>query len=172
MEIKFCRRCGAPLQDKGRGAFLCQKGHRRFYKSQVAANILLLNERGELLVGVRANDPGKGYWDVPGGFCDYDEDFNHAIVREAEEELGLKSSDYSEPQYLMNGIDYYHWEGEDEPVINIIFWARLKGSPAVKAADDITELMWVPLKQVDLNKFASTFVSIKKAIPMLQKLVD
>lgn len=172
MEIKFCRRCGTPLTAKGHGEFVCQNNHRLFYKSTIASNLMLVNDRNELLVGVRNFEPDKGCWDMPGGFCNYEEDFTDATKREALEELGLTPDDYEEPQYLMNGLDYYHWEGEKEPVINVVFWARLKGSPKITPADDMADCLWVPLSDVDLSKFAPTYFTITKAVPLLQKLLS
>ncbi len=132
---------------------------------------MLINDKNELLVGVRAFEPDKGCWDLPGGFCDYEEDFDSATHREATEELGLTPNDYEEPQYLMNGLDYYDWEGESEPVINVVFWARLKGNPIITPSDDLADVQWVPLNSVDMSKFAVNYRSIKKAVPLLQKLI-
>ncbi len=43
-----------------------------------------------LLMIKRKNDPYKGKWAFPGGFIDMDEELEDAVVRELEEETGLK----------------------------------------------------------------------------------
>jgi ADP-ribose pyrophosphatase YjhB (NUDIX family) len=45
--------------------------------------------RGRLLLVQRANDPWRGYWDPPGGFCGPDEHPIVAAAREVLEEAGL-----------------------------------------------------------------------------------
>ncbi len=46
---------------------------------------------GRVLPLRRAMDPYRGFWDVPGGFCDAAEHPMHAAERELAEELGLSA---------------------------------------------------------------------------------
>ena len=43
----------------------------------------------EVLVAVRARNPGKGLLDLPGGFVDPGESLEVALYRELQEELGF-----------------------------------------------------------------------------------
>jgi 8-oxo-dGTP diphosphatase len=47
----------------------------------------------EVLLIQRLNDPFKGMWALPGGFVDMDETVEQAVVRELEEETGLRFND-------------------------------------------------------------------------------
>lgn len=49
----------------------------------------VLLEESELLLIQRKHDPFKGVWALPGGFVDYGETTEQALVREMEEETGL-----------------------------------------------------------------------------------
>lgn len=49
--------------------------------------VLIIDE--ELLLIKRGNQPFKGKWALPGGFVEYGETTEHAIVREFQEETGL-----------------------------------------------------------------------------------
>ena len=49
----------------------------------------VLLEENELLLIQRRHDPFKGVWALPGGFVDYGETTEQALVREMEEETGL-----------------------------------------------------------------------------------
>jgi ADP-ribose pyrophosphatase YjhB (NUDIX family) len=51
---------------------------------------LVYDERGRLLLVLRANDPGRGLWSVPGGRVEPGEDDATAVVREVAEETGLR----------------------------------------------------------------------------------
>lgn len=50
---------------------------------------LVTNEEGQLLLIKRASEPWKGYWDIPGGFCNPGEHPISAAERETLEETGL-----------------------------------------------------------------------------------
>lgn len=47
---------------------------------------------GKLLMVRRASSHGRGNWQIPGGFIERDETLEQAVVREVEEEAGVKSS--------------------------------------------------------------------------------
>ena len=46
----------------------------------------------EILLITRGNEPFKGSLATPGGFVDYNEDPEHAVLRELEEECGVKGA--------------------------------------------------------------------------------
>lgn len=50
---------------------------------------LAYDASGRLLLVLRANDPGRGRWSVPGGRVEAGEDDAAAVVREMREETGL-----------------------------------------------------------------------------------
>ena len=50
---------------------------------------LAYDASGRLLLVLRANDPGRGRWSVPGGRVEAGEDDAAAVIREMREETGL-----------------------------------------------------------------------------------
>jgi ADP-ribose pyrophosphatase YjhB (NUDIX family) len=53
------------------------------------AGAVVRNERGDLLLVLRANDPGRGLWSLPGGRLEPGEDARTCAAREVLEETGL-----------------------------------------------------------------------------------
>ena len=92
---------------------------------EVGCGAAILNEKGELLLLQRLREPEAGAWGLPGGKIDFGEPAETAIVREVEEELGVKITlnglaCFSE---IINGGDGRHW-------VSPIFSARIKsGEP-------------------------------------------
>jgi len=61
----------------------------KFKNPKVTVDGVLL-ERGSVLLIKRKNFPFQGLWALPGGFVDYGETVEVAVVREVFEETGLK----------------------------------------------------------------------------------
>lgn len=54
-----------------------------------ALDLVLRNQRGEVLLGLRRNKPAQGYWFVPGGRMHKGERLADALERVSTEELGV-----------------------------------------------------------------------------------
>lgn len=74
----------------------------------VSIDLILLNTRGEVLLGQRNNAPAKGYWFVPGGRILKDETLKEAIQRISRKELGFS---FPDGKYELRGI-YDHIYGD------------------------------------------------------------
>jgi len=96
----------------------------------IAADIIieLLDEPGRPIVLIERKNPPHG-WAIPGGFVDVGETLEHAAVREAEEETGLKVKlkallgNYSDPSRDPRGH-----------TVTAVYVAEAHGQP--KAGDD------------------------------------
>lgn len=89
----YCPRCGAPLaegQKFGRPRPFCRYcGFIHFTDPKVAVAALVTGGRRVLLVR-RLAIPRIGYWALPAGYMDADEDPEEALVREVLEETGIR----------------------------------------------------------------------------------
>jgi colanic acid biosynthesis protein WcaH len=58
----------------------------------IAIDLIIRNKHNEVLIGLRNNEPAKGYWFVPGGRILLNERIAAAFGRIAQEELGVSLS--------------------------------------------------------------------------------
>jgi len=84
---------------------------------RIGVGIILLNDKNNVFVGKRIDNP-KNSWQMPQGGVEENEDFLQAAKRELEEETGVKSVKlikeldgwfkYDLPEYLLGKL----WEGK------------------------------------------------------------
>ena len=104
----------------------------------------LLVRRNEILLAKRSPDRAfyPGVWDVVGGHCEENEVPTDALVRELEEETGVKALAFEEigtleePQPAENGEANYH-------IFAVTAWT---GEPRLLNAEH-SELRWLSLDQ-------------------------
>lgn len=82
-------RAAAPAP--ARAAHLPQKVFASIVKHAplVAIDLIVQNERGEVLLGLRRNAPARGFWFVPGGRMLKDERIASAVARVVHDELAV-----------------------------------------------------------------------------------
>lgn len=107
--------------------------------------IMLLNKRGEVLLGKRSDDPtktllhGEGTWTLPGGKLGFGEKLGECAAREVLEETGIRVGRL-EPVSISDEIVH------DAHFVCIGFLCReFLGKPRVREPDEITEWRWFPL---------------------------
>jgi ADP-ribose pyrophosphatase YjhB (NUDIX family) len=136
----YCPRCGAPLAEGirfGRARRFCRYcGFIHFQDPKVAVGALVSDGRCVLLVR-RAAPPRVGYWALPAGYMDGDELPEQALVREVEEETGLriKVRDFRSVTPLAG------WA--EQRGLLLLYVAEPAGAPQVLSAhDDVSEVRW------------------------------
>lgn len=148
----YCPKCSArALKPSSSKSIVCTKCEFEFYFNPAAAVAgIILNDAGELLVTIRAHDPGKGQWDLPGGFIDFEETAEHALAREIKEELNL---DVNAMNYMMSAPNEYHYKGITYPTLDMAFICRVSDFSNLKALDDIEQALFIPLEKIDPARF-------------------
>jgi len=85
----YCPRCGASATQAD-GCSTCSAcGFQVWAASIPGVQGLAVDEAGRVLLGRRTTNPGRGLWDIPGGFLDEGEDPVAGLRREFTEETGL-----------------------------------------------------------------------------------
>jgi len=130
---KFCPLCGEAI-DKVEDRAECRAcGYVGYANPVPGAEAVCFDDRGRVLLGRRAFDPGAGLWDLPGGFIHEDEHPLDALRRETREETSLEI----EPLDFLG----FWLEPYDGRIVLCLAWtAWAAGEP--RAGDDLVELRW------------------------------
>ena len=135
---RFCARCGSEVEHE-EGRVRCPAcGFIHYANSEPTASAICVDERGRVLLARRADEPFKGYWDLPGGFLEEGEHPLEALRRELREETSLEVQPLD---FVGVWMDRYQYGTRTTSTLNLYWTARvLAGSP--EPADDVSELAW------------------------------
>jgi ADP-ribose pyrophosphatase YjhB (NUDIX family) len=139
--FSYCPRCRAELVVKEvecRSRSVCSAcGFIRFRNPAPAVSLLIVRN-GQVLLGKRSGEPGKGQWATPSGYVEYEDDFLTAAIREAREETGLEV----ELESILNVTSSFL--SPQHHFLAVYLLARVVGGE-LAAGDDMEEVAWFPL---------------------------
>jgi len=151
----YCHLCGAKYSQGKSQPWECSGcGNLSFSNSVPCAEIALFDSCGRVLLAVRANDPNKGKFDLPGGFLVHGEELITGLYRELNEELGLTSSDIETPQFCSSWVMDYPFSKESLNTLTLTFTAKLKTTKEIIARDDVSEIRFFELEKLDSVDFS------------------
>lgn len=141
----------------------------RLVKRQICVSLaLVINERGEVLLGKRHDPRNRGMhgkWEFPGGKVEFGENPEQSVIRECAEEVALVVV----PERLLK---IYSWFHPDRPHIQVILMAyivrTMNPEHARPNCREVREVAWVSLEKastmdlIENNKFILD--DLKKAL--------
>lgn len=168
-KFHFCPICGSSdFAEHSWNSRKCKSCGFSYYTNPRGATVaIIINEKEEMLVGIRVNEPAKGTLDLVGGFMDLYETGEEAMCREIEEESGLKVTP-SQLRYLFSQPNRYPYSGIVCHTIDLFFECTVDSSTAIKAMDDISGLRWIPIKDINIEDFGlfSVREGLKRYLPL------
>ena len=130
---KYCPRCGVAAAKTGHHPFVCAECRfTHFFGPVSAVGAIATDPDGQVLLLVRANDPGRGMYGLPGGFADPGETAEQALQREVLEEVQLEVTSY---HYLASFPNEYVYHGFILPVTDLFFVVEVRSFDTMKLAD-------------------------------------
>lgn len=165
--FKFCPICGYnKFIENNFKSNRCEScGFIYYFNPSSATVAVIINDKKEVLVATRANDPAKGTLDLPGGFIDLDESAEEAVIREVKEETGL---DVKSLQYLFSLPNLYMYSGFEVETTDLFFLCKIDQNQTITAQDDVVNLQFVPINELDPSLFG--LASIKKGIEKIIRM--
>jgi len=137
----------------------------------VSVDLIVRNESGEVLLGMRMNEPAKGSWFVPGGKIFKNEKIEEALERVLERELGLGHR-VEEMRFL--GV-YQHFyetnfaeeEGLSTHYVVLAHVVDLPEGEELRIDDQHEELKWFSLDEMEgapeVHEYTRAYVSALRA---------
>lgn len=137
----------------------------RRYPTQPLVGVgAIIIHQSKILIVKRANEPAKGLWSVPGGVVELGEYLHKAIKREVKEETGLEVG----IERLIDAVDNIIFDEEGRIRYHYVlldYLCQLRGG-VLKAADDVYEIQWVPLRALQSLPITS---SLNRVIAKIQQ---
>jgi len=163
--FRFCPRCGSNFNVQDERSFLCAGcGLHYFINANASVCALIVDRQGKLLLTLRAQDPGRGMLDLPGGFVSPQETAEDALKRELREELNLE---IDAPRYFGSYPNHYLYSGLTIFTLDLAFICNAKDISGLKPADDVADAFFIPIARIDLKAVA--FDSIRTIIDVYRQ---
>ena len=157
-KFRFCPVCGSEqFEENNFKSKKCRSCGFVYYANPCAATVaFIMNDNGELLVARRAKEPAKDTLDLVGGFVDMGETVEQGMRREIMEETGMQ---VDEVKYLFSIPNIYQYSGMGVHTTDMFFLVHVPNDVQPIAADDVAELTWMPVNQVDYRLFGLHSIS-------------
>jgi ADP-ribose pyrophosphatase YjhB (NUDIX family) len=134
---EYCSSCGSKTETRlvaKQYLSVCPQCDRIFFRNPKVVVSALIEDGGRVLLVLRDIEPGRGLWGMPGGYVDWDEHPEAALIRECMEEAKVRI----EPLEL---LEVQHIIMDDEGLVLLPYRARLvAGDPA--AGDEVQQVAW------------------------------
>ena len=123
-DFKLCPMCGSKkIENHGNRKWICPDCGFDLYNNVASAvGVVIYDKYDNVLFEVRAKEPRKGFIAVPGGFVDFDESAEEAVVRECREEIGVPVDG---TRFLCTQPNVYEYKGIEYKTCDIFFTAEL-----------------------------------------------
>jgi 8-oxo-dGTP diphosphatase len=112
----------------------CPACGEQYWANSVPGVQAVIERDGRVLLGRRRSDPGRGLWDLPGGFLHEGEDALAGLRREVREETALEI----ELREFLGCWNEPYWDRN----VLCLTWLADAGRGEEQAGDDLVELRW------------------------------
>jgi mutator protein MutT len=161
IDFKFCPCCGSSrfvINDE-RSNKCVDCGFIYYANASTAVGAIIVNGRDEMLLCKRAFEPHKGSLGLPGGFVDFDETAEQALIREIKEEIGAEVEEFA---YFCTFPNIYEYSGMNIHTLDIFYICTLKDYSRLKPGDDVEDFSFIPLQKINTGEIKLN--SLRRAV--------
>ena len=157
---QYCTRCGVKYSDISLHLFsstpnkiTCEQCYLTIYNGPKLAVGAVIISGDNYLMTQRGIEPDKGSYDFPGGFVDYGESTEQAIVRELQEELQLNQHSYHIGSILGTVNHLYKNLGKEDEMYSVttVMFLVTTTQTIFAVQDDVAEYKWIPIGDIPQN---------------------
>ncbi|MCP4257724.1 MAG: NUDIX domain-containing protein [Planctomycetes bacterium] len=165
--FNYCPSCGAKdaVLFDGVKKISCKECSLTFFQNIAAAVAVILEYDKKILLTVRAEEPGKGKLDLPGGFVDPKESAEDAGKREIKEELKIEIEIL---EYFGSSPNIYKYKGVDYNVCDLFFFSKINSLPTDFNRTEIEKLILSKPSEIPLEEMA--FESTRKCLSLFYNI--
>ena len=166
-DFKLCPMCGSKnIENHKDRKWLCPDcGFDLYNNVATAVGIIIYDSQKNVLFEVRAKEPRKGFLAVPGGFVDFGESAEEAVVRECREEIGVAVQG---ARFLCSAPNIYEYKGIVYRTCDLFFAAEL--APQFASIDDFIKSL--KAEESEVTAFESHRVATVEDIEKLPLAFD
>jgi 8-oxo-dGTP diphosphatase len=126
---------------------------------KVGIGVMIQNEKGEVLLGLRKGSHGSGEWCFPGGHLEMGETILETAKRETMEESGLDIDNF---ELISVADEMRYLKSDGKHYLNVGVMGEYKGGEAkVMEPDKFEKWKWVGLNNLPKNLFEGTELVIR-----------
>jgi NAD+ diphosphatase len=166
--FKFCPHCGKPslkvLEENGAECSAC--GFVYYHNMAAGVAGIIEVEPRKFIIIRRAHEPGIGMYDLPGGFVDYRESIEEALVREIREELNLELRDI---RYFGSAPNTYRYKGVTYFSSDAFFLCKPVDLSTIRLSEENSEYRIADAASFDLEIMA--FESMRRILGKYRKFI-
>lgn len=155
----FCNYCRGSLSRRdveGKERLVCEDCKEIYYENPLpVASVVVANEKRELLLVKRAQEPAKDMWCFPIGFAECGESIEDAAVRELREEAGIDGR-------ILQIIDVFSETSDVYGDVLVVTFEAEPVSGIAKAGDDAIDCAYFPLANLPKLAFSSQEQALQK----------
>lgn len=165
-KFNFCPNCKTDKisTEMNERKWKCTKCNWTLYNNVASAvGLVIINNKGEVLLEKRAKEPRKGFLALPGGFVNPEETLEEAAKRECFEEIGAKVSSI---KYIASFPNTYDYKNIRYKTCDVFFEATLyQDSKLEMQKNEVTEIVWAPCNtKEEIESIPLAFESAKKTL--------
>ncbi len=146
MPYAYCPVCATAFERKipsgeDRERLVCPGCHYIHYINPKPTVKGIVMRDGQMLMVKRAEAPGIGGWDFPGGYLEWDEHPEVGLVRECHEETGITVK-------IDRLLNVYHkvwkWDRVESSILNLVYVCKwIEGEASAVQPKEISHVAWV-----------------------------